>query len=63
MSRLIQTVLVVFSLLFFTSVQAGFSLPVKACAIFADEATDETKKEGEEAGDKKPAEEEEPECD
>ena len=63
MSRLIQAVVVVFSLLFFMSAQASFDLPVRECVIFADEA-DDTKKEGEEGGEETTeGEEEEPECD
>ncbi len=66
MSRLVQSVVVIFSLLFFMSVQASVDLPVRECAIFADEGTAETQQDGEEAGDetkKEGEEEEEPECD
>jgi hypothetical protein len=67
MSRLIQLVVaMVFSLLFFMSAQASFDVSIgsRSCAIFADEATDDSKKEGDdkkEGGDKK--EEAEPDCD
>ena len=66
MSRLVQSVVVIFSLLFFMSVQASVGLPARECAIFADEETAETQPDGEEAGDKtkkEGEEEEEPECD
>ncbi|MDH5388685.1 MAG: hypothetical protein OEY06_09565 [Gammaproteobacteria bacterium] len=63
MSRLIQLVVVAFSLLFFMQAQASIDVTIGSeCAIFADESTktDDGKKEG---GDKKEGEEEEPECD
>ncbi|MDH3342327.1 MAG: hypothetical protein OEM07_01235 [Gammaproteobacteria bacterium] len=70
MNRLMQLVLVVFSLLFVISVQAGVavSAPVKECAIFADEASDGSQQEGGKTTDGKKTkgsgeEEEEPECD
>ena len=67
MSRLIQLVVVVFSLLFFISAQASVSVSIKngECAVFSDEATDDAKPEGgdkkDEEGDKK--KEAEPDCD
>jgi hypothetical protein len=70
MSRLIQSVVVIFSLLFFMSAQASVNvvMPVKECAIFAGETADdgvvdETKKEDGEATTGEDGEEEEPECD
>ena len=73
MNRLMQVFLIVFSMLFIMSAQAGVNVGagmlIKECAIFADEAAgdgsaDETKKEGGEKpeGDNG-EEEEEPDCD
>ena len=72
MSRLIQLVAVVCSLLFFMPAQASIDVSIisSECAIFADEATDDSKKEGgdeKESGEKPEggdgAEEEEPDSD
>jgi hypothetical protein len=66
MSRLVQIVVtLVFSLIFFMPAQAGFDIAIsKQCVIFADEASDDSKKEGDdkkEGGDKKQGAE--PDCD
>ena len=65
MNRLMQLVIVTFSLLFFVSVQASAGLPIKECVIFADETTDDSKKEDGEKpeDDTGEEEEEEPDCD
>jgi hypothetical protein len=67
MNRLMQIVIITFSLLFFISAQAGVGLPIKECVIFADEATDDSKKEGGEKPEggtgEEEEEEEEPDCD
>lgn len=67
MNRLIQLVIITFSMLFFISAQASVGLPIKECVIFADEAADDSKKEdGEKTeGEKTKGEEgeEEPDCD
>ena len=61
MNRLIQLVIVVFSLMFVMSAQAENDEPVKEVTIIEGETTDDSKKEeGAETGEE---EEEEPDCD
>lgn len=59
MKHLMQLIIVTLSMLFYLPVQAGFEVSMSnECAIFADEASDDSKEEGEEN-----LEEEEPDCD
>lgn len=63
MNHLIKLVAVI-SLLYLIPAEAGIGAPVKECVIFADEATDDSKKEGgEKTEGENGEEEEEPDCD